>query len=128
MLKIQADPNKGYGAALESFCLGQPLGTSEFSVDKGYPFPPLKYSLPNPWQKDIFSFTGLTAAVQRVVESRELNPHERWSTAVAFQEAVISQLELKLKGAIRWCQKNDVDVSSLVVSGGVASNTFLRKR
>lgn len=128
MLGIDPDPNKGYGAALESVCLDQPSGTSEIPRDEKYPFPPLAYNLPNPWQKEIFSFTGLTAAVQRVAEPRELNPYERWEIAVAFQEAVVSQLELKLKGAIRWCQQNNIDVSSLVVSGGVASNSFLRKR
>ena len=74
----------------------------------------------------------------------------RLAVARAFQDAAISQLESKVILALEWCSKNrativqemsalgaghgnisetnELLVSHIVVSGGVASNAYLRKR
>ena len=127
MLGIIPDPKRGYGAALETFCRTESR-VEDVPVVRHYPFPPLAYNLPNPLQPEIFSFTGLIAAVQRVVESHELDDHQRLAVARSFQKAAFSQLMLKLKGSLDWCNENDIQVQSLVVSGGVASNMTLRQR
>lgn len=48
--------------------------------------------------------------------------------ARAFQTAAVQQLEDKVKLALRHCIKEGIPVRSLVVSGGVASNQYLRTR
>jgi hypothetical protein len=42
--------------------------------------------------------------------------------------AAVGQLEEKLLLALKWCEMNDIIVQEVVVSGGVASNKFLRER
>jgi N6-L-threonylcarbamoyladenine synthase len=142
MLHISPDAGNGYGAALEAFCResASKRATTATPPDEnvkgskrreggGAPFSPLVYSLPNPHQPEIFSFTGLTAAVQRIVEAQgELDDSLRVAVAHAFQNAAFSQLESKLKSALRFCQENQIPIKSLVVSGGVASNQILRER
>jgi N6-L-threonylcarbamoyladenine synthase len=127
MLGITPDPDRGYGAALEAVCKEEYAGTIVPSMSN-HPFPPLTYNLPNRLQAELFSFTGLIAAVQRVVESEKVDDHRRRLLARAFQNAAFSQLELKLKGAFEWCEENSIQPKSLVVSGGVASNIALRQR
>lgn len=126
MLGIVPDPRRGYGAALETFCQTN-LPTDDAPVVRHYPFPPLKYKLPNPLQPEIFSFTGLIAAVQRITESDNMDDHQRLAVARSFQKAAFEQLILKLKGSFDWCKENNIQVESLVVSGGVASNMSLRQ-
>lgn len=53
---------------------------------------------------------------------------ERRIIAAAFQRAAISQLEEKLKLGLKKCMQLGVHPESIVVSGGVASNTYLRER
>ena len=48
--------------------------------------------------------------------------------ACAFQTAAVSQLEEKLLLALKWCEMNGITIQEIVVSGGVASNEFLRER
>jgi N6-L-threonylcarbamoyladenine synthase len=127
LLQIAPDPTRGYGAALESFCRQDYVVSHPPSKGRNS-YPPLVYSLPNPKQSDLFSFTGLTAAVQRLTESQELTDGDRWTIAGAFQTAAFHQLELRLKGSIEWCRTNSIAPVSLVVSGGVASNETLRQR
>lgn len=126
MLDIVPDPKKGYGAALETFCREE-TPIEDVPTTRLQPFPPLSYKLPNPLQPELFSFAGLTAAVQRVVESGEMDRDQRLVVARSFQRAAISQLTLKLKGSLDWCNKNGVKPKALVASGGVASNMELRQ-
>jgi N6-L-threonylcarbamoyladenine synthase len=129
LLKIAPDPTKGYGAALESFCGKEhPISHSPPPSKGRNSYLPLAYNLPNPRQSSLFSFTGLTAAVQRLTESQELTDGDRWTIACTFQTAAFHQLELRLKGSIEWCRANSIAPISLVVSGGVASNEILRQR
>ena len=56
-------------------------------------------------------------------------PHvQKLALARAFQEAAVAQLEEKLSLALNQCFAEGVHVKHLVVSGGVASNNFLRDR
>lgn len=129
LLQIPPDLNKGYGAALESFCRQEFPGLLPSMPSKGGDaYPPLAYSLPNRNQMDMFSFAGLTAAVQRETESQELDNGQRWRIATAFSNAAFDQLKLRLKSALKWCQEHDIVPASLIVSGGVASNETLRQR
>jgi len=48
--------------------------------------------------------------------------------ARAFQTAAVGQLEEKILLALKWCEMKDIMVQEIVVSGGVASNKFLRER
>jgi len=52
----------------------------------------------------------------------------RLSLARAFQKTAVYQLEDKLSLGLKWCKRQNVHVRHVVVSGGVASNTFLRER
>ncbi|KAJ1304333.1 hypothetical protein OPQ81_005491 [Rhizoctonia solani] len=53
---------------------------------------------------------------------------ERRNIAASFQKAAIGQLEEKLKLGLKKCLQLDVNPGSIVVSGGVASNSYLRAR
>ncbi|KAG8759272.1 hypothetical protein FRC14_006348 [Serendipita sp. 396] len=129
MLNISPDPGRGYGYALEKFCCSE----SWMSYHRGkgstqYPFPPLAHNVPNPTQSHVFSFSGLTAAVDRVIRSNDFDEEGRRVVACAFQDAAFAQLELKLRGALKWCQGKGISIGSVVISGGVASNVTLRQR
>ncbi|GAA2664085.1 MULTISPECIES: tRNA (adenosine(37)-N6)-threonylcarbamoyltransferase complex transferase subunit TsaD [Actinosynnema] len=69
-----------------------------------------------------FSFSGLKTSVARWVERREAAGEEvpLADVAASFQEAVADVLTAK---AIRACR--DLDVDTLVISGGVAANSRL---
>lgn len=79
-----------------------------------------------------FSYGGLLSAVQRYVQQvgpmATDNTEIRAAIALAFQQAAVSQLEKKIGLALRLCADRGIHVSTLVASGGVASNKFLRER
>lgn len=97
----------------------------------------------------IFSYSGLKAAVQRHVEScggTDMNDAQKAAIAAAFQRAACAQLEDKLSMALRPSHVaqdsrnrpypriglpdgvSGDDIKTLVCSGGVASNAFIRAR
>ncbi|KAL5631668.1 hypothetical protein ACGC1H_007250 [Rhizoctonia solani] len=53
---------------------------------------------------------------------------ERRNIAASFQRAAIGQLEDKLRLGLKKCVRLGVEPRSIVVSGGVASNSYLRAR
>jgi N6-L-threonylcarbamoyladenine synthase len=83
------------------------------------PDPALKHP-PTPERAMIQERIKLTVA--------EMSLDERRSIAAAFQKAAISQLEEKLKLGLKECIRLGAHPESIVVSGGVASNTYLRER
>lgn len=120
MLKISWG-KLGPGAALEQFCLtGGDQRPREI-------IPPLPGGQPG---KLAFSYSGLHSVVERYVAARngDLDDPTKLALARAFQSAAVSQLEQKLLLALRWCRQNGIAVRDVVVSGGVASNKFLRQR
>jgi len=112
---------KGPGAALEEFVASSPV-----EVDL---VPSMPQTMPGVLG---FSFAGLHSAVERFVTARggagTLDIAAKHALASAFQRAAVKQLEEKVALALVWCQKQGLGVGHLVVSGGVASNTFLRDR
>jgi N6-L-threonylcarbamoyladenine synthase len=111
----------GPGAALERFCLtgdNQRLPEITPKLPSGQP------------GKLAFSYSGLHSAVQRFIAARDGNLDGRTKLALArtFQTAAVSQLEEKLLLGLHWCRQNGIVTKDVVVSGGVASNKFLRQR
>ena len=76
------------------------------------------------------SFTGLDTAVHRLIEGspEPLTDDQRLHIAQAFQDAAASLICEKIGLALRWCSDHEANVTSLVASGGVASNFYLRER
>ena len=112
----------GPGACLEQFCTG---GEGEDNID----IP----AAPRPMQSQLaFSYSGLHSFVERFIFSRggieKLDLSTRRALARVFQTAAVAQLEEKLPLGLKWCSRMGIKISQVVVSGGVASNSFLRKR
>jgi len=111
----------GPGAALEQFCLNDGL----------YPLPDITPPLPSGQPgKLAFSYSGLHSSVERYIAAwnGDLDTPTKLALARAFQAAAVSQLEEKVLLALHWCRQNGVVIRDVVVSGGVASNKFLRQR
>ncbi|KAG6891748.1 hypothetical protein C0992_006169 [Termitomyces sp. T32_za158] len=113
----------GPGAALEQFC-AQPFEDAD--LPQLPPFPrPCKGQL-------AFSYSSLHSYVERYLDAKgglvNIDLPTRLALARGFQTAAVAQLEEKLLLAFRWCLSKGVHVQDVVVSGGVASNTFLRER
>jgi N6-L-threonylcarbamoyladenine synthase len=112
----------GPGAALEQFC-SQPLEADLPDI------PPL----PRPMRGKLgFSYASLHSYVERYIAGREgienLDMTTRLALARAFQAAAVAHLEEKLLLALGRCFEQKIDIRDVVVSGGVASNQFLRAR
>ena len=120
MLKISWG-NLGPGAALEQFCL----------TGDDQQLPEITPKLPRgQLGKLAFSYSGLHSAVERFIAARDgdLDGPTKLALACAFQTVAVSQLEEKLGLGLHWCRQNGIIIRDIVVSGGVASNKFLRRR
>jgi N6-L-threonylcarbamoyladenine synthase len=79
-----------------------------------------------------FSFAAHHSHVKSLIDKH--GPIEmiemKFKRAIAreFQKAAASHLEDKLILALKWCRTQKILVRDIVVSGGVASNSFLRQR
>lgn len=119
--------SSGPGAALERFAQSGSGTTTNTSLPNIPPFPvPMHNQL-------AFSFSGLYSAVERYAAScagypDHIDEATKVAIARAFQVAAVGQLEEKLGLGLKWCLNQRVPVRHLVVSGGVASNQFLRDR
>jgi N6-L-threonylcarbamoyladenine synthase len=105
---------------------------------------PIKLPIPLQYRKDLdFSYAGLKTAVRRAseklavkrgVESVDALPQEdKANIAASFQNVAIQHIEQRLKYAMNACEQDDGNnglnsIRTLVVVGGVAANTVLRKR
>jgi N6-L-threonylcarbamoyladenine synthase len=119
----------GPGAALEEFC-------TTAHADEGDPehltaanIPSMPRILPN---ELVFSYSGLHSIVERYVTRHggagNLSTGTKRALARAFQTAAVTQLEEKLLLGLKWCARKRIAVRHVVVSGGVASNMYLRNR
>lgn len=70
-----------------------------------------------------FSFSGLKTAVLQAAREQELTPRRKADIAFAAQEAIVETLVAK---SLRALEQTGLD--TLVVSGGVSANRFLRDR
>lgn len=79
-----------------------------------------------------FSYGGLQSAFERWIEKRcgaeNIPEDEKRIVARALMVSVVRQLEEKISLGLTWCSKRNLDIRHLVVSGGVASNLYLRDR
>jgi N6-L-threonylcarbamoyladenine synthase len=69
-----------------------------------------------------FSFSGLKTRVQRIARGEEGEPPDRAELAAAFQESVVDSLVTK---TVRAAEEHGVN--EIVLSGGVAANSLLRR-
>jgi N6-L-threonylcarbamoyladenine synthase len=112
----------GPGATLEQFC-----AAGERGEETDIP------AAPRPMHSQLaFSYSGLQSFVERFIFSRggieNLDLSARRGLARVFQTAAVAQLEEKLTLGLKWCIERDLQIRYVVVSGGVASNSFLRSR
>jgi len=99
---------------------------------------PKRFALPRPLigtDDCNLSFSGLKTAVRKIIESysedgdinhAELEPHDINDICASFQYAATDCLVTKLKKAISIFKAKYPAGKNLVVSGGVAANTYLR--
>ncbi|XP_072958226.1 probable tRNA N6-adenosine threonylcarbamoyltransferase, mitochondrial isoform X1 [Typha angustifolia] len=123
------DMRKGGGPALEELAReGDPNS--------------IKFSIPMRQHKDCnFSYAGLKTQVRLAIESRNLcidnipissatldERRLRADIAASFQRVAVLHLEERCQRAIEWALKIEPSIKCLVVSGGVASNQYVRTR
>ncbi|XP_068669714.1 probable tRNA N6-adenosine threonylcarbamoyltransferase, mitochondrial isoform X2 [Aristolochia californica] len=122
------DMRKGGGAALEALA-------HEGNADS------IKFSVPMKQHKDCnFSYAGLKTQVRLAIQSHNINtaipissanPQERSlraDIAASFQRVAVFHLEERCERAIEWALEIEPSIKCLVVSGGVASNKYVRAR
>lgn len=112
--------HSGGGPALEAF-----INELNSYPSTNKPEPPLPVAQRT--GPDTFSFCGLrTATVRRISETTSIETKRE--IGKSFLEAAIAQLERKVRYWIKELKAQDIPISGLVLSGGVASNTMLRNR
>ena len=113
---------RGPGAALEEFCC--------MNSEEAERLPDIQpFSVPMPG-KLAFSFASLQSSVDRnisIMQEPLSTPH-KMALARTFQTAAANQLCAKLTLGLQKLELKGVKVRDVVVSGGVASNAFLRER
>ncbi|XP_073278774.1 probable tRNA N6-adenosine threonylcarbamoyltransferase, mitochondrial isoform X2 [Primulina huaijiensis] len=101
----------------------------------------VKFKVPMKQHKDCnFSYAGLKTQVRLAIESKSIDagiPISSASTedrlaraniAASFQRVAVLHLEEKCDRAIEWALEIEPSIKHLVVSGGVASNQYVRAR
>lgn len=99
----------------------------------------IKFSTPMKQHKDCnFSYAGLKTQVRLAIESRNIDAKiplssasiqdrsVRADIAASFQHVAVLHLEERCERAIDWALKIEPSIRHLVVSGGVASNKYVR--
>ncbi|QCE02943.1 probable tRNA N6-adenosine threonylcarbamoyltransferase, mitochondrial isoform X2 [Vigna unguiculata] len=101
----------------------------------------VKFSIPMKQHKDCnFSYAGLKTQVRLAIESKKIDAKipitsaskedrlSRADIAASFQRTAVLHLEERCDRAIQWALKMEPSIRHLVVSGGVASNQYVRAR
>jgi N6-L-threonylcarbamoyladenine synthase len=123
------------GAALESFAFN-PLPPSKSTTTTssgggGSAETVINHDFPIPFRNQLsFSYAGLRSALTRIITSTPvstMSPAQKQSIARGFMVAAFKQVEEKLGMGLKQIEEQEgIEVKGLVVSGGVASNTYLR--
>ncbi|XP_047049525.1 probable tRNA N6-adenosine threonylcarbamoyltransferase, mitochondrial [Lolium rigidum] len=123
------DIRKGGGPALEELALeGDPKS--------------INFRVPMRQHKDCnFSYAGLKTQVRLAIESRNICTDDipissateedrqlRANIAASFQRVAVLHLEDRCQRAVEWALKMEPSIKNFVVSGGVASNQYVRAR
>ncbi|VVB03440.1 unnamed protein product [Arabis nemorensis] len=100
-----------------------------------------KFNVPMKFHKDCnFSYAGLKTQVKLAIEAKEIDVkcpvssatsedrRKRADIAASFQRVAVLHLEEKCERAIDWALKLEPSIKHMVVSGGVASNQYVRLR
>jgi N6-L-threonylcarbamoyladenine synthase len=91
------------------------------------------YSLPIPLlghknRPYSFSFSGLKSAVRRHLElNSPPQEKDKQNLAASLQATIAKSLVSRTTNALTFCQNNSIPITGLVLSGGVASNQYLRQ-
>ncbi|XP_028778318.1 probable tRNA N6-adenosine threonylcarbamoyltransferase, mitochondrial isoform X2 [Neltuma alba] len=101
----------------------------------------VSFSVPMKHHKDCnFSYAGLKTQVRLAIESKKIDAKipissasnedrvSRADIAASFQRVAVLHLEERCERAIQWALKMEPSLKYLVVSGGVASNQYVRSR
>ncbi|XP_063935758.1 probable tRNA N6-adenosine threonylcarbamoyltransferase, mitochondrial isoform X4 [Daucus carota subsp. sativus] len=101
----------------------------------------IKFKVPMKQHKDCnFSYAGLKTQVRLAIESKNIDAEipissastedqsSRADVAASFQRVAVLHLEEKCERAIEWALEMEPFMKHLVVSGGVASNQYVRDR
>ncbi|XVF22731.1 hypothetical protein REPUB_Repub12eG0196100 [Reevesia pubescens] len=101
----------------------------------------VKFKIPMKQHKDCnFSYAGLKTQVRLAIESKNIDAKvplscassqdrsSRADIAASFQRVAVLHLEERCERAIDWALKIEPSIKHLVVSGGVASNQYVRTR
>ncbi|XP_010544638.1 PREDICTED: probable tRNA N6-adenosine threonylcarbamoyltransferase, mitochondrial [Tarenaya hassleriana] len=101
----------------------------------------VKFNVPMKHHKDCnFSYAGLKTQVRLAIEAKGIDAkcpvssatsedrRHRADVAASFQRVAVLHLEEKCERAIEWALKIEPSIQHLVVSGGVASNQYVRAR
>ncbi|KAF5183227.1 tRNA N6-adenosine threonylcarbamoyltransferase [Thalictrum thalictroides] len=101
----------------------------------------IKFSVPMKQHKDCnFSYAGLKTQVRLAIESKKIDTETpffstssqdrslRADIAASFQRVAVLHLEERCERAIDWALNIEPSIKYLVVSGGVASNQYVRTR
>ncbi|XWS32345.1 hypothetical protein CRYUN_Cryun23aG0151600 [Craigia yunnanensis] len=101
----------------------------------------VRFSIPMKQHKDCnFSYAGLKTQVKLAIASRNIDAKvplscassqdrsSRADIAASFQRVAVLHLEERCERAVEWALKIEPSVKHLVVSGGVASNQYVRAR
>lgn len=76
-----------------------------------------------------FSFSGLKTAVRNVIEGEgSLSEQDTCDICASFQECVADILAGRIKNAVKLARTHASQIDKLVITGGVASNNFLRRK
>ena len=75
-----------------------------------------------------FSFSGIGSAIKRICDAKpNMHESERVALAIECMRVSFEHLALRVVWAIERLQEQGQDMTALVISGGVASNGYLRK-
>ena len=88
-----------------------------------------KFNLPKPLlNKNTcdLSFSGLKTSVRRIIDNG-ITREQEFDLALSFQRTVSECLLGKVELAIKRCTEKGLNLNAFVLSGGVASNSFIRQ-
>ncbi|KAI1318896.1 hypothetical protein EDD11_005530 [Mortierella claussenii] len=119
----------GPGASLEEFAKGSK--NSGRYLDQL----PIPMSLRSVKHAMKFSFAGLKSAVTRIVNREKaaspdgvMDMEKKKDLAAAFQHCAVTHLCQKVEQGLQDCRAQGLQISSLVISGGVGRNATLRSK
>ncbi|KAG0239888.1 glycoprotease family-domain-containing protein [Mortierella sp. GBAus27b] len=116
----------GPGASLEAFATGSQNPTRY--LDRL----PIPMSLRASKHEMKFSFAGLKSAVARIVAQEKaagvFDEQRRMDLAAGFQHSAVTHLCQKVEQGLSACRTQGIQISSLVISGGVGRNATLRTK